>query len=156
MMGMIGFAVYLLLVLVALRALRRVAASAIVTGAAVVTYVGLVAVAGASGTAVRFWPLSASYWFPSLCFLMVFGAIYKSISLRILSDLIDRPACADRYDAVLGRCIEGDSYPNRLQVMADAGLAVRGASDLCLTPKGRRLAASVARLQALYKIERSG
>jgi hypothetical protein len=154
--GTIGFGAYLLLVFIGLRALRGVAASAVVTGASVIVYFGTVAAATVFGSVVRFWPLSATYWFLALCFLMVFGAIYKSISLRILLDLLRRPHGTDRYDAVLGRYIEGDSYPNRLQVMVDSGLAVRDSRELRLTDKGRRLAAAVARLQALYKIERSG
>lgn len=154
--GMIGFAAYLFVVVILLRALNGVAASVVVTVTSVIAYVGILAAAVVARPQVWFWPLSASYWFLTLCFLMVFGAIYKSISLRILLDLSQRPQRADRYDAILSRYIEGESFQDRLRVMLAAGLATRGSRGLQLTTKGRRLAAAVSRLQTLYKIERSG
>jgi hypothetical protein len=154
--GMVGFAAYLLLVLVLLRVLNRVAPSLVVTVSSFVAYVATLAAAVVFRSYVWFWPLSATYWFLALFFLMIFGAIYKSVSFRILLDLSQRPRRTDRYDSVLSRYVEQESYQNRLRVMVTAGLAVRRAADLELTPKGRRLAGAVARIQALYKIERSG
>jgi hypothetical protein len=154
--GLAGFAAYLLLVIVLLRTLRGMAPSLVVTIASIVAYVGTVATALASDSTVLFWPLSASYWFFALCFLMVFGAIYKSISLRILLDLSKRPHRTDRYESVLSRYVEGESYQDRLTVMLTAGLVVGGAQALRLTTKGRRLAGTVDRIQTMYKIERSG
>ena len=45
--------------------------------------------------------MSIVFWFATLLFLMAFGALYKSVSLRILLDLLDRPGHAGLYSAVL-------------------------------------------------------
>jgi hypothetical protein len=153
--GIAGFAAYLLVVIVLLRVMRA-APSVIATGASLVVYVGTVILSSMVMSHVWFWPLSAVYWFLALCFLMIFGALYKSISFRVLLDLSLQPQHADRYDAILGRYIEGESYQDRIRVLLASGLAHGDASGLRLTSKGRRLSALLDRLQKIYKIERSG
>ena len=155
--GAVGFAAYLAAVLVLLRGAPRMAPSILVTATAPVVYVAILAasVAVASGR-VLFWPLSASYWFLTVSFLMAFGAIHKSISLRILLDLLDCPGRCDRYDAILRRCVEYESYRARLEIIESDGLATREATGFRLTPKGRRIAAIAHGCQRLFKIEHSG
>jgi hypothetical protein len=154
--GVTGFAAYLAVVFVLLRTLDRVAPSQTVTLASAVVYVGTMAVASLVTIRVWFWPVSATYWFLTLCFLMIFGAVYKSVSFRVLLDLSRQPNRSDRYDALLSRSIEEDSYRDRVRVLVESGLASRDTAGLRLTPKGRRLAAVLAGLHRAYRIERSG
>ena len=116
----------------------------------------VLAIAMLSGGVVMFWHLSATYWFLVLCFLMVFGAVYKSISLRILADLLKQPTRSELYACILGRYIEQESYMSRLEVMMSNGLAVRLPAGFQLTAKGRRIAAIIYTIQQAFNIQRSG
>ena len=92
-------------------------------GTAVLVYAGAVVGASFSRNA-NFWIVSVAFWFPSLVFLMCFGAVYKSVSLRILLDLRARPGEMDRYSAVLARYVMTESFESRLHVMDENGLAI--------------------------------
>ena len=92
----------------------------------------------------------------TICFLMVFGAVYKSISLRILAELCMRPGRRDDYQAILGRYVHSESFKGRVRILIADGLATDDGDGLMLTRKGRRIAGAVAALQRLFRIERSG
>src|SRR5262245_14626887 len=152
-LGVAGFAAYVAVALVLLRVSRRTSPALLVTTTGLAVY-GMVLVAVAvPGRAVLFWPVSAAYWFFTLIFLMAFGAIYKSISLRILLDLFHQPGRADRYDTILNRYVQQESYHHRLHLLIQGELARRGPAGCEVTPKGRRLAAIVEALQGVFKIE---
>ncbi len=155
-LGAAGFTAYLGTLLVMLRVSHRTTPALVVTASALAVYGAMIVVAASLGRTVLFWPVSATYWFLAACFLMGFGAIYKSISLRILLDLLNRPGRADRYEGILNRYVQEESYQRRLSVLQEAGLAIRGTVGYEVTPKGRRLASIIDALQRLFKIESSG
>ena len=154
--GGLGFLLYLACAVLTLRIACAVGPSRIVIGAAVV--VGIVTVAGAlvMRPVIFFWPLFASYSLLSLTFLLVFGAVYKSISLRILGDLLQRPERSDDYQGILARYIEEESYRARLSLLVSEGLAEREDAGFRLTPKGWHLAKAVSNLQRFFAIRSSG
>ena len=153
--GSLGFLLYLAMVPLLLRACRGVAPSALVLAAAIalwlLTLIGFLA----AGRAVNIWTYSVSYGFFVLCFLMVFGAIHKSISLRLLDDLLARPDRSDTYDALVARVIDG-SYRERLEIIQDKEFAARYDDRFVLTARGRRIAGSLRVVQRVYGIARSG
>jgi len=117
----------------------------------------------ASAPAGALAPVEANYWralavflFLTLSHLMIFGATYKSISLRILLDLFLAPSGRLPAELVFSRYIEQESFTARIQVMIAQGLASHSRHGITLTPRGRRLAAAVGLLQRLYGIEKSG
>jgi len=150
-----GFTGYLALVLVALR-LSNAAPAVIVIASAFAAYLGMTVAVAAVSPPFLFWPTSAVYWFLSICFLMVFGAVYKSISLRILAELCMRPGRRDDYQAILGRSVHSERFKGRVRILIADGLATDDGDGLMLTRKGRRIAGAVAALQRLFRIERSG
>jgi len=154
--GGLGFLLYLACVVIMLRIACAAGPSRIVIGAAVI--VGIATVVGALVVrpVILFWPLFASYSLLSLTFLLAFGAVYKSISLRILGDLLQRPERSDDYQGILARYVEGESYRARLSLLASEGLAEREGSRFRLTPKGWRLAKAVSNLQRFFAIRSSG
>jgi hypothetical protein len=154
--GIAGFALYLATIAVVLRRSRARFPAHIVTGAALLVYVAVVAAAGLLGRGANFWMLSIFFWFPAVAFLMVFGAVYKSISLRILVDLLARPAHTELYSAVLARYVEAESFERRLDVMLENGFATLTPEGYALTDKGRRLTHGLSALQQLFAIETSG
>jgi hypothetical protein len=151
-----GFAGYLVLVLLALRIAAATPPAVVVIFAAFAAYMGMAVMVTVVSPPFLFWATSAVYWFLAICFLMVFGAVYKSISLRILAELSMRPGGSDDYQAILGRYVHRESFQGRVRILIADGMATDSGSGLVLTPKGRRIAGPVAALQRLFRIERSG
>lgn len=154
--GAAGFVIYVATVAVLLRRTWARSPAHIAVGSAMLIYVGVIAAAMLRDGSVKFWTLSIFFWFPTVVFLMVFGATYKSISLRILVDLLGRPAQAELYSAVLARYVEAESFEKRLDVMLENGFATLSDEGYALSEKGRRLTRGVSALQKLFAIERSG
>ncbi|MCW4116987.1 hypothetical protein NPA31_018670 [Aurantimonas sp. MSK8Z-1] len=154
--GFLAFLLYLATIMLRLRLSKAARPSAtVVTSAALVCLVAL-ALCLLFGDAVPFWSFAATYGFLTLCFLMVFGAVYKSISLRILLDLSRRPGHRDGYDAVMARYIVEESYQSRLSVILENGYATVNSGHYALTERGRRLATAVRGVQRVFNIETSG
>jgi hypothetical protein len=146
---------YLAATAVALRVFHTAAPPALVIALAIVVYVLVIALVPIA-VAVNFWTVSAAYWFGVLCFLIAFGALYKSISIRILIDLLGQPHRRDEHQAVLDRYILRQSYEDRARLLIAEGFAAASAGGLALTPRGRRIAATVAWLHRVYNIAESG
>jgi hypothetical protein len=154
--GIGGFVFYLAAVAIILRLPGAVSPARAVMGMALLAYAAAVVAAAVFGRNVNFWTMSIVFWFATLLFLMVFGALYKSVSLRILLDLLDRPGRAGLYSAILARYVAAESFESRLAVMQENGFAVPTPAGYALTDKGHRLARLVGALQRLFAIERSG
>ncbi len=86
LLGAAGALIWLAVVVVLLRLSKRSPALIVVLSAAVV-YLAVLFSALALAQRVALWPFSAAYGFLTLCVLMLFGALYKSVSLRMLGDL---------------------------------------------------------------------
>jgi hypothetical protein len=150
-----GFLVYLLSVCAAIRIWSDHPAQ-VVIGVAVIAYPAALLVALMLGGHISFWIYSAIYSSLTLMFLMAFGAVYKSISLRILLDLYKSPGRAERYEAMLRRLVQAESFEARLDVMQSSGFVRRAGDRYVLQKRGDRLARRVRALQAVFGIERSG
>lgn len=151
-------ALYLLSVPILLRVSRREPAL-IVLVAALAVYV-----IGTSLTALlslqqrpSFWTISIVFWFFALCFLIAFGAIYKSLSLQMLLSLLNAPDRAMDYAALAQYYVMEHSFEDRLEVLTEKGLASFDAeSRLTLTLRGEKVAKTFRCLQNIYGIEKSG
>jgi len=154
--GIIAFCGFGALLLVLLRAFHKVEAIFVVLLAALLVYP--VSLAGFVGLAhpVNFWVFSTSYWFFVLSFLMGFGAIYKSLSLRMLLTLLETPTHEHSAESFRKEYIFGDSFNNRLQLMVDQGLAEQTDDGLSLTVRGANWANRLVTLQRAFGIMRSG
>jgi hypothetical protein len=154
--GILAALCYIGAVTFVLRLVPRADPVLLVLGAPVVVYFTALFVLAVAGAPVGFWPYSVSYWFCVLSFIVFFGAIYKSISLRILLDLLKRPERRDSYQRVLETYVVRESYQNRLEVVQAKSLAKRIDNSFVLTGRGRRIASLIDRLQRAFAIERSG
>ena len=151
----VGALLWLLVVLVLLRVTRR-SPALVVTGSATLVYVIVLIASSAFVTRLAFWPFSSAYGFLTLSLLMVFGALYKSVSLRMLGDLSKVSGHAVPERELLAHYIEEDSFGRRVAILLDQGHAERGADGLRLSIKGRRFAAAIHRLQRAFAIRASG
>jgi hypothetical protein len=154
--GTWGFVVYVAMVAIALRLPWTNSPARATIGLALFAYFMVLAAAAVLGRNANFWTVSIVFWFPALLFLMGFGAVYKSISFRILLDLLDRPGRTELYSAILARYVATESFENRLAVMQEHGFAVLTSAGFELTDKGRRLAKVISAMQRLFAIQRSG
>ena len=155
-LGTAGFALYIATVAVLLRLSWGLSPAALACGAALAAYAFVLAVAAVISRNANFWTTSVFFWFPTTVFLMGFGAVYKSVSLRILLELLVRPGYAESYSVIMARYVAAESFEKRLAVMRESGLAVASSDGYGLTGKGRLLARIVGALQRLFAIERSG
>jgi hypothetical protein len=153
--GAAGALVWLAVVLVLLRVSKRSPALIVIASAGVV-YLALLAISPAFFHRLVFWPFSAAYGFLTLCGLMLFGALYKSVSLRMLGDLSKTAGHALPEQELLARYIEEDSFGRRVAILLEQGHAERTAEGLALSSKGRRIAAAIDRLQQAFAIRASG
>ena len=155
LVGVIGWLAYFLASLTALRLFPRHPAT-VVLGVAMPVYIATVIAALTVNQQVSFWAMSAAYWCPILCFLMAFGAIYKSISLRILLYLLESPNRLAGYSNVVETYINDESFESRLRVIRENRFAREMEHGYALTRRGRRVAQLVRCLQSIFAIERSG
>ena len=99
---------------------------------------------------------SAAFGFVALCVLMPFGALYKSVLLRMLGDLSRAAGRALPEQQLLARYIEEDSFGRRVDILLAQGHAERETERLRLSAKGRRTAAGIRLLQRAFAIRTSG
>lgn len=127
----------------------------VISGSVVVWLLALVLLV-AAGHTVNFWVYGTGYWFCSLCFLVAFGAIYKSLSLRILLDISERPGRTDSYERIFAQYVGRESFENRLQVIERNGLAVCSGCRFSLTACGKRLIGAIRAVQRTFGISKRG
>lgn len=155
--SLIAFFTYVLTILVILRIMRKTEPTIVVLISASAIYGFSIALAMVANQHVNFWYFSISYWFLVLSFLLAFGAVYKSLSLRMLLVLLEKPNRAHSTQSFREEYIFGDSFDNRLQLIIDQGLAKRREqNEFELTSRGANWAASLVKLQRLFGIMRSG
>ena len=150
-----GVLLWLAVLLVLLRVVSR-SPAIIVIGSAAAIYVAVLAASAAMPVRVAFWPLSAAYGFLTLSLLMLFGALYKSVSLRMLGDLSKTEDHSLPERELLARYIEEDSFGRRVAILLEQGMAERTVAGLRLSSKGRRIAAGIHLLQRAFGIRASG
>jgi hypothetical protein len=154
--GMLAFAAYVAVVLAATRLARAMEPALIAVAAAFAVCAAALTACVLLGRSFNFWIFLVSYWFLATSFLMAFGAVYKSLSLRILADLLDKPQRSGDYHEIFSRYLVQDSYQNRLAVIRDKELVALRDDRYELTPRGRVLAQRVRSVQLRFGIARSG
>lgn len=157
--AMLSFAVglfsYLLFVgaLLLIRRLRpRISAVSLLVPLALVSH-ALGAVAGAQYTRVDFWPFSASYAFLVMMHVLAFGAVHKSVSLRLLTDLAGR---AQPVPLSAAEAYVENLFAERGRILVLAGLAETQGDTYAISTSGKQMARRLIALQRLFGIEQPG
>ncbi len=154
--GLVTFIVYVVAIATLLRAFPQWGPSTVVVGLAVFLTFTAPVILFVLGRPVNIWAFLCSYFFFTLCFLMAFGALFKSVSLRMLSDLANKPGRSESYDRLFGDYVTGDSFADRLAIAQNKQFALKEGSRYRLTERGRVLATNVRNVQRLFGITRSG
>lgn len=153
-LGALCFAIYLIAAVIQLHVIRFITPVIIVCLTSLIVYsLGFLAI---FNIPIHFFHYSSVYWFLCLSFLLIFGAIYKSISLRILLSLDSAPHKREKYEVILEKYIKNQSYSRRVEILLEQRFASMQNGALILTNKGRRLAQCLLAFQKVFMIEVSG
>lgn len=156
-LAILFFGLYLALVLLLLRLLRTPSPALLVCGSAVCVYFfGLIYI-GAQDWRILFFAFSSLYWFLTMSLIMVFGAVYKSISLRMMLHLLSQPGKTDSYEAILESYIKNQSYLQRIEILVEKKWLEKSEKSVFrLTKKGCRFAERLWLIQRIFSIQESG
>lgn len=149
------FAAHVLFTLVLLRVPGRMPPVARHAASALFTHVGGVVVAGLALGSLPYWPIAAASGFGAVGWLFAFSAVYKSVSLRILSRLAEAPDNAIPFDVVTAVYVLPE-FETRVGVLTTMGCVEPAGGGHALTAKGAATAKKIVAVQALCGIERSG
>jgi hypothetical protein len=157
LIGLAGFAVYLVVLACLLRLLMPASKALYVLAVSVVVFFCIVVPASALvQQPVSFWHVLALYWLPCLIFIMGFGPAYKSVSLRVVHDLWLAPGhTLDRND-VTAQLVQSETFLHRVDLLTRDGLVARDGAQLALTERGRRIAGRTTRAQKFFAVEQTG
>jgi hypothetical protein len=154
--GILCFVVGIFFIAIGLRTLKKVEPALLVVLSAF--FFGVLGLCGLIFWAKvgNIWAYVITYSCLSLIFLMGFGAVYKSLSLRILLDLSKQPNMTDSYVRIYNSYLINDSFVNRLEVIKAQKFATENDHHFSLTPRGRALSSRVRTIQQIFGIENSG
>jgi hypothetical protein len=148
-------AAHVALTLVLLRLPGRVSPVVRHAASAAATHVTGVALAAVVIGPLPYWPAAAAAGFGAVCWLFAFSAVYKSVSLRILSRIKAAPGNRLPFGTVTTDYVLPE-FAARIGVLQTMGCAALAGDGFTLTPKGRATADRITAVQRLCGIERSG
>ncbi len=102
-----------------------------------------------------YWPIAAVSGFLAVCWLFAFSAVYKSVSLRVLTQL----ATHSQQRLPLARisaCYVRPEFQARVVVLQAMGCVEEVQSGLIVTAKGKRIARWIGMIQRACGITTSG
>jgi len=154
--GLITFIVFFVLQNILIKSLKKKFPLYILLGSSLVSYISTLLMFNLSDKAINIYPYSSFYWFLVMGFLFYYFSLNKSVSVRILTDLLDSDQKELEYNNLLNSYLTQDSFLNRLNVLLNRNLIVHENNEYTLTKKGRRVASLYIKFQKLFLIKNSG
>ena len=155
LVGAAAFSGHVFLTLILLRLPGRLSPVVRHAGSAATTHVAGAILGGLVVEPFPYWPFAAVTGFGAVVWLFAFSAVYKSVSLRILSQLARTPGNAIPLPEVTSRYVVPE-FEARVAVLEQMGCAEVVEKGHGLTPKGAATARRIRAVQRLCGIERSG
>ena len=82
---------------------------------------------------------------------MIFGAVYKSISLKMMLNLLNKPNKEEIYENILKNDIQNHSYVDRVKILVHQSWVKHSSENtFILTKKGVAFAQKIWFLQKLF------
>ena len=103
-----------------------------------------------------FWTYFTFYCLGFLVFIQIFAVFYKSVSLRLLSDIYSHGENEKTKDRIYSRYIIQGSFEQRLTNLEKSEFISRRNNKIFLTPKGRKMVKRLNLLQRIFGIAYSG
>jgi hypothetical protein len=104
---------------------------------------------------VAYWPAAAVNVFAVVCWLFLFSAVYKSVSLRILTKLASTAEHTLPLNTITEEYVRPE-FEARIEVLLKLGCAEVAEDEYTTTHKGDETARRVVTVQRICGIERSG
>ncbi|WP_439621593.1 hypothetical protein [Gemmata sp.] len=118
-------------------------------------FIGVTVAAASLEEPVAYWPVAAVSGFGAVCWLFAFSAVYKSVSLRILSQLSRTPGHALPFE-VIAEDYVWPEFEARVAVLVQMGCAKEVAGGYAATAAGNATARRIAGIQRACGIGASG
>lgn len=122
---------------------------------ALVTHLVGVGLVARLGTGWSYWPAAAVHVGGGVAWAFVFCAVYKSVSLRILTELARQSPAGLPLDQI-AREIVGPEYAARLGLLVRAGYIVATETGYTATAAGHAAARRLAALRAFWGLDGDG
>ncbi len=119
------------------------------------THILGVIVAANLAEAFAYWPVAAVSGFGAVCWLFAFSAVYKSVSLRILTELDHTPGNALPFE-VIARDYVQPEFEARVAVLMKMDCAVEVVDRYAATATGNATARRIVVIQRACGISSSG
>lgn len=97
-----------------------------------------------------------TYLFLFLLFTQIFSIFYKSISLRIIQDLMLRKRGSANFQWIYEELIVKDSYRRRILELENMGIVNINGDNILLTSRGYRISQLLVAIQKKFNIIHSG
>ena len=123
--------------------------------AAVIAHLTTTLVAAIMLPAFEYWAATSMFCFGTIVYVQGFGAVLKSISLRILLDLTRRPGGKIDLEEISMQQIP-HIFAERCDILIEMDMVSREQDQFVPTVAGRKLAERIARLRRLFGIGDSG
>ena len=156
LIGLITFIVFFVLQNILIKLLKKKFPFYIFLGSSLVSYISTLLMFNLSDKVINIYPYSSFYWFLVMGFLFYYFSLTKSVSVRILTDLLDSNQKELEYNNLLNSYLTQDSFLNRLDVLLNRNLIVHRNNEYTLTKKGRRIASLYIKIQKLFLVKNSG
>lgn len=114
-----------------------------------------IGLAAASFEPFAYWPAAAASGFGAVCWLFAFSAVYKSVSLRILTQLDRTPGHALPFEVIAADYVRPE-FEARVEVLVKMGCAEGTPGGHVVTAKGTDTARRIEGVQRACGIEGSG
>ena len=106
---------------------------------------------------VDFWGYSSIFFAGVMAILFIFGGLYKSISARILCDLLDSKNRELLISDIFERYLLEESFRSRLEILVESKVLKQDKNGVFkLSRKGKKLYYVVSFFQYLYGVKDSG
>jgi len=148
-----ALAIYATVVFVGLRLSRQRFALVLMIMGAVVVF-GLVTVWALTRGMSAYWHFAAFFCCGVAITVFLYGAVLKSLSMRMLAALADAHGGTATTGQLANRIIRA-AFAERIQLLEDARLIERVDGGYLLTPAGVSTAARIRRMQRMLKVESS-
>jgi hypothetical protein len=155
LVGLAGFALHAVVTLAWLRLPGRVSPVARHAISALATHALGVSLAARFVGPFAYWPAAAASAFLAVCWLFAFSAVYKSVSLRVLTELDRAPGRAMPLEAVTEDYVRPE-FAARAALLVKMGCATESDGAYEATEKGTATACRIKAIQHACGIEASG
>jgi hypothetical protein len=155
LIGLLCFAAHVGVTLVWLRLPGRMSPVARHAVSALATHILGLVIAVYLVEEFAYWPAAAVNAFGVVCCLFAFSAVYKSVSLRVLTELARAPGRSLAMETITAEHVQPE-FEARISVLVKMGCAAETPEGFVATAKGKDAASRIQAVQGVCGINASG